>query len=278
MEKKMAEPAETTKTPWEFKDWYKEHGEELNESRRDRYNKDPAYREQVLEANRESRRKRRKEQLIERATEQETKKVKTGKLWKESVIDGQTFLTIGALASVLGRSKLGVRLLERDGIIPTTPHRNAQKERLYTPAQVLDIRESLAAKNRLVRKKTAGIPEFVQCRVKLSDGSVVICPLFRVGVMAKAVGRSPITLEQMERRGALPPTPLRLPPNRRVFSAEQIEAVKAAFDKRGGDLRSDPNKGALKTEILAAWKAAKIVGAKVLEVVHTDKKPNKTSK
>jgi DNA-binding transcriptional MerR regulator len=272
---KMAESSEAAKAPWKFTDWYKVNGGELNDSRRNRYSTDPAYREQVLEANRESRRKRRQAQLAERAIERETKQVKTGKLWKETVIDGQTYLTIGALASALGRSKLGIRLLERSGVIPTTPHRNAQKERLYTPAQVVEIQASMAAQNRLVRKKTAGVPEAVQCRVKLSDGTIVLCPLFRVGVLAKSVGRSPITLEQMERRGAIPATPLRLRPNRRVFTAEQIEAVKAAFDKRGGDLRADPSKGALKKEILAAWKALKITGARVLEVLPVDKKPSK---
>jgi DNA-binding transcriptional MerR regulator len=255
---------------WQFKTWYKEHGSELNADRRDRYKSDPEYKKQVLEANRESRRRRRASQLEVRAAERKVQKVKTGRQWKEveMEVDGKMvkFLTIGALASILGRSKLGVRGLEKKGIIETTPYRNPQHERLYTPEKVLEIRQTLAAKGMLERKKTTGIPEFVHCRVKLSDGSLVTCPLFRIGIMAKAVGRSTITLEQMERRKAIPSTPLRLPPNRRVFTAAQIEVVKNAFDRRGGDLRVDTDKTLLREEILAEWAELKLIGAKVVEV------------
>ena len=258
---------------WKFKDWYKEHGGELNSDRRDRYKSDPAYKKQVLEANRESRRRRRVIQLSERAAEYEAKKVKLGEEWKEveMEVDGKMvkFLTIGAVASILGRSKLGVRLLEKQGVIEATPHRNAQGERLYTPEKVLEIRQILA-KGKTIRKKTTNIPEFVHCRVKLSDGTLVECPLFRIGIMAKAVGRSTITLEQMERRKAIPSTPLRLHPNRRVFTAAQIEAVKDAFDRRVGDLRVDADKTLLREEILAEWGKLKLIGAEVLEVVASD--------
>ena len=256
---------------WKFKDWYKEHGGELNSDRRDRYKSDPAYKKQVLEANRESRRRRRILQLAERAAEYKVKKVKSGREWKEveMEVEGKMvkFLTIGAVASTLGRSKLGIRLLEKQGVIETTPYRNPQGERLYTPEKVLEIRQALAAKGKLIRQKTTSIPEFVHCRVKLSDGTLVECPLFRIGIMAKAVGRSTITLEQMERRKAIPSTPLRLHPNRRVFTAGQIEAVKDAFDRRVGDLRVDADKSLLREEILAEWAKLKLIGAEVLEVV-----------
>lgn len=255
---------------WKFTEWYKKHGKELNSDRRTRYASDPDYKKQVLEANRDSRRRRREQQLTERAAERGSQKVKPGRQWKETEmeVDGkmQKFLTIGAVAAILGRSKLGVRLLEKKGVIEATPYRNPQKERLYTPEKILEIRDELKSKKMLERKKTTGIPEAVQCLVKLSDGSMVECPLFRIGVMAKAVGRSTITLEQMERRKAIPPTPLRLPPNRRVFTAAQIEAVKKAFDRRGGDLRVDTDKSLLRQEILAEWGELKLVGAKILEV------------
>jgi len=260
---------------WQFKNWYKEHGKELNSDRRDRYKTDPAYKKQVLEANRESRKRRRAAQLLERAAEQKVKKVKTGRQWKEVVMDVDgvptQFLTIGAVAAILGRSKLGIRLLEKKGVIEATPHRNPQHERLYTPAKVLEIKKLLEAKGLFDRKKPTGIPEFVHCHVKLADGSLIDTPLFRIGIMAKAVGRSTITLEQMERRKAIPSTPLRLPPNRRVFTAAQIEVVKQAFDRRGGDLRVDTNKSLLREEILAEWSKLKLIGAKVLgPVVEAD--------
>lgn len=260
---------------WKFSEWYKENGANLNEQRRDRYKTDPAYRKQVLEANRESRRRAREKQLAERA---EAYKHQTGLVkqdpapkWKTVEKDGQTYLTIGALASVLKRSKLGVRQLEKKGHLPPTPYRNDAGERLYTPEMVLEARKHLEEKGMLEPRKTAKIPENFLCDIKLSDGSVVRCNVFRIAVLAQAIDRSPITLEQMERRKAIPSTTLRLPPNWRVFTAEQIQAVKRAFDRRNGDLRTDTDKKALREEILADWKGLKLVGAKVQQVVNMDK-------
>jgi len=271
---KKAQPDQKPESTWAFTKWYrtksedgKTHGEVLNDTRRDRYKTDPAYRAQVLEANRKSRRKHREEQLKSRSLERKATKTKLERRWKEVEIDGKKYITIGALASYLGRSRLSVRQLEEKGVIEPTPHRNPQGERLYTPEQVSKIHSVLASKKMLEPRKMTGVPEVVQCKVKLSDGTIDELPLFRIGIMAKVVGRSPITLEQMERRGAIPSTPLRLPPNRRVFTLEQIEAIKDAFDKRGGDLRSDPDKGALKDEILTAWKALNLLGAEVVGVI-----------
>lgn len=256
---------------WKFSEWYKTNGQKLNESRRDRYKTDPEYRKQVLDANRESRRRAREKQIQDKA---EAYKNTTGLVkadatpkWKTVEQDGKTYVTIGALASVLGRSKLGVRLLEKKGHLPPTPYRNEAGERLYTPEMVLQAREALAAKNMLEPRKTARIPENVLCDVKLSDGSTVRTHVFRIGILAQAIGRSPITLEQMERRKAIPSTTLRLPPNRRVFTAEQIQAVKKAFDRRSNDLRVDTDKKLLREEILTEWKELKLVGAKVMDVV-----------
>lgn len=270
---------------WTFKGWYKKNGAKLNSSRRDRYETDPAYKQQVLEANRASRQRKRAERQQERLAERNAKKKKVGEPWKEveMKVNGKLtkFLTIGALASVLGRSKLGVRLLEKQGVIPTTPYRNHQKERLYSPEFILEIRKTLAAKNRLVARKTPGIPESVLCQVKLSDGSIVECPLFRIGVLAKALGCSTVTLEQMGRRNVFPSTSLLLSANRRVFTADQIAVVKSAIDRRNGDLRTESNKNTLRDEILSEWAKLKLVGATVVgtpSVASKPKQPPESSK
>ena len=151
---------------WEFKNWYKEHGKELNASRRDRYTNDPEYKKQVLAANRESRKRRRQGQLKERTLERKAKQLKPKNQWKtiEKEVDGKVLklVTIGALASVLGRSKLGVRLLEKKKVIPPAAFHNEQNERLYTPEQVMEIRDLLESKGMLERKKTTGVPENVR--------------------------------------------------------------------------------------------------------------------
>lgn len=256
---------------WKFTDWYKQHGEQLNDSRRDRYKTDPAYRKQVLDANRASRQRRRTQQIAEKIEmynkRGDSLKDDPAPKWKQVEQDGQMYVTIGALAKVLNRSKLGVRQLEKKGHLPPTPFRNGAGERLYTPEMVLEAKKTLEASGKLEPRKTTRIPEKLRGHVRLADGSVVECDLFRIGLLAAAIGRSPITLEQMERRQAIPSTPLRIPPNRRVFTQEQIDTIKAAFDRRGGDLRVDTDKTLLRKEILKDWKDLKLNGAKVLKVL-----------
>ena len=263
---------------WEFKGWYKKHGKQLNDSRRERYKTDPEYRKQVLEANRASRSKRREETVKERSAQHFAIKTKVSRQYKEvdRVIDGKDvkLMTIGALAKALDRSKLGVRLLEKNGVIPKAPFRNEQGERLYPPEMIEEIKKLMKAQGRLDDQKTHTVPKCINCEVQLSDGVLATMPLFRVGALADAVGRSTITLEQMERRGVLPETPFRLPPNRRAYTELQIDAVRQAFEKRNGDLRGIPIKEIHK-EIHEAWVDAKVIGAKFLGVSPTTEgKPN----
>ena len=257
---------------WTFKGWYKKHGGQLNESRRDRYKSDPEYRNQVLEANRSSRAKRREELTKERAAERSAIKVKVSRQYKEvsSDIDGKDvkLMTIGALAKALHRSKLGVRLLEKKGVIPKAPVHNKQGERLYPPEMIEEIKKLMKAQGRFNDQQTHTVPMYINCELQLSDGVLATMPLFRVGALAEAVSRSTITLEQMERRGVLPETPFRLPPNRRAYTELQIKAVCQAFEKRNGDLRGVPIKE-IHDEIYKSWEDAKVIGAKFLGVSPT---------
>ncbi len=104
-----------------FKNWYSEHGETLNESRRDRYNTDDAYRERVLKMNRDSRERRRKEREEQRRTERESVKTKTRPIPFKTVgawvatEDGKEeesaqLFTIGVLAHTLGCSVQAIRI------------------------------------------------------------------------------------------------------------------------------------------------------------------------
>ena len=259
---------------WKFTDWYAEHGDQLNKKRRSRYDTDPEYKKKVLAANRVSRAKHREENLKERAEERAAIKAKAPRPWKEveRTIDGKAgvvLVTIGALAKAINRSKIGIRLLEKKGVIPKPTIRNKQGERLYTPEMVEKIRSILKSKGRLSGRKTHSIPESIQCRIRLSDGSILDTPLFRVGALARAVDRSTITLEQMERRGVLPETPFRLPPNRRAYTADQIKAVHDTFAGYAGNLRGVSVKD-VHAEIIKLWTDAKVVGAKFLEIISTD--------
>jgi hypothetical protein len=97
-------------------------------------------------------------------------------------------------------------------------------------------------------------PKVFPREVKKDDGSVEEMALVRVGVLAKAVGRTVITVDQMEKRGVLPATPLRASSRKyRLYTVEMITAVKKALDKRGENIRGDDWEG-FHDEVLAAWK------------------------
>lgn len=254
---------------WEFKSWYKKHGESLNDKRRKRYEEDEEYRDRVLKQNRESRRRKQKELDKEKIEERQNKKVRTSKVWREVEHDidesnqSVKLVTVGALAKVLNRSKVGIRVLEKQGVIPPTPYRSKKGERLYTPEQIIEIRALLEKQGRLNvdRKKPRS---FLMANVQLSDGSEIETPLLKIGDMAKAVGKATVTLEQMERKGVIPKTPLRLPPNRRAYTPNQIVAVKEALDRWGQTIREQASKDAIYEEILESWSADNLVGAVVL--------------
>jgi len=261
---------------FDFKAWYDENGEELNKSRRDRYHSDPEYKARVLKGNRERRRKAREEKSQEQAKEREAKKVRiaeqpyrvveaTIKTKKGTV--KETLFTIGALARVLGCSVQAVRLWERRGVLPETPLRNTKGDRLYTADQVEQIRELMIKQGRLQpqRSRRKYTPRDYTWEVKRADGKVVKMKLFRIGVLATAIDRTVMTVEQMESRGALPPTPFRATKTRyRLYSLPMIEAVKTALDKHGDDMRGDDWQAFFK-DVHKRWKALGVIGAELVK-------------
>jgi len=252
-----------------FRDWYAENGKRLNKKRRRRYQDDPEYRERVLEMNRVSRERRRKEQETKRRKERSASKVKTRPLPFKTVravvetADGkegeEQLFTIGALARTVGCSVQAIRLWEKQGVLPPTEIRNEKGDRLYTAQQVEMIYELMKQQGRLnekqankPRKRDEPRPFFRD--VDFGGGQVEEIPLFRIGVLAQAIGRTVLTVEQMESRGALPETPFRAASTRyRLYTGEMIEAVAKAMDARGGTIRGKARWQAFHDEILDAW-------------------------
>jgi DNA-binding transcriptional MerR regulator len=260
-----------------FKNWYAEHGGRLNKDRRKRYRDDPDYRKRVLAMNRTSRERRRKEQAEQRRAEREASKLKPRPLPFKTVEatvtteDGEEvqakLFTIGALARTVGCSVQAIRLWEKQGVLPPTELRNSKGDRLYTAQQVEMIYELMKQQGRLneaegnePRKREK--PKPFMRDVRFPNGRVENLPLFRIGVLAQAIGRTVLTVEQMEQRGALPPTPFRAASTRyRLYTGEMIEAVAQAMDARGGSIRGKERWRSFHDDILKEWKSLGVMGA-----------------
>jgi DNA-binding transcriptional MerR regulator len=287
-----------------FQEWYRDNGGELNKSRRERYRTDPEYREKVLEQNREARKRRRKAALKERKKRQEASTVRTSQPWKSINVElkdenGNPVVTrmfsIGAVAGALDCSVQALRLWEKKKIIPETPYRYSKGDRLYTVEQIETYREILTQQGRIGadRTRTRVLPyverwvvfpgerrtgkrvdaselsslDEATTEAILKDGRLARkVRLFRIGTLAKAVGRTVVTLEQLEQRGAFPETPFRASEvGYRLYTMKMMEAVKKAFKDRDGDIRGEEAWQEFHDEVYAAWKALNVLGAKILD-------------
>jgi DNA-binding transcriptional MerR regulator len=263
-----------------FKEWYGKNGDKLNKTRKSRYHTDPEYREKVLEQNREARKRRRQEALEEKRKEHGARQLRTTNNWKTVEVqtpDGESaqLYTIGAAAKIIGCSVQALRLWERRRIIPPTEMRYSKGDRLYTLEQIDTIKLILQQQGRLNENRVRPRPlQSVRRRIQLSNSKVREVDLFRIGVLATRVGRTVVTLEQLEQRGVLPATPFRVSDlGYRLYTPEMMDAVKEAFDRRVGEVRGDEEWQKFHDEILEAWKAQGVIGATTLDV-----KPKKKSK
>lgn len=285
-----------------FQEWYRDNGDELNKSRRERYHTDPEYREKVLEQNREARKRRRDEALKEKRKRRTASTARASQSWKAINIELEDesgnkvmtkMFTIGAVAKALDCSVQALRLWEKKGIIPEAAFRYSKGDRLYTKDQIEMYREILLAQGRIGKDKPKTRPlPFVERWVHfkgesrrgkrigvddlktldeseaiLEDGDVARkVKLFRIGVLAKAVGRTVVTLEQLEQRGAFPETPFRASEvGYRLYTLKMMEAVKKAFEDRDGEIRGEEAWQSFHDEVYAAWDALNVLEAQILD-------------
>lgn len=261
-----------TASGFNFKEWYETHGETLNKRRRKRYDDDPEYRTRVLEMNRRSRERRRKEKEAELAVEREAKKLRQRlSPWKTVEVGGNQLRTIGALAAALGVSVQAVRLWEKQKILPPAPMRNRKGDRLYPPDYLDLAREILVKQGRLDAEKLAQLKETPETKAFLATvqhkGKKFDLVLFRIGMLARALQRTVVTMEQMEQRGALPETPFRATTTGyRLYSREMIEDVRKAMDARGGTIRGEDRWLDFHQEVEKAWTKLGVFGMKLLKL------------
>lgn len=252
----------------------------MNERRRDRYATDKAYRETVLERNSESRRKHRRQLIEENRAKAAAKKLKTDGSWKVHTfiekIDGRdvevTYFTIGALAKILGKGISTIRVWEKQGVFPETPHRSPKGDRLYTLEQVQAIRNNLRKEGRVESaaklKKNSNVPEPVIRKVQYDNGTVREVKLYQIGTLSAIVGKTVVWLKMLEKKGRLPKTPIvKSSLNHRLYTVEMIDVVRAAFESHGIHLRgNDLEWKAFRETILDGWEQLGVEHAQVVEV------------
>lgn len=257
--------------PSVFQQWYAKNADRLNARRRRRYKKDVDYRQNILDTNkafREQKRETRQKELIKRV--RAVRMMPTESAWKTVDVEVNGVVTpmytIGALARAIQRGISTVRVWEKEGVLPATPHRSPKGDRLYTVGAVEEIRKLLKRDGRIEQTpklSTKRPPDVVVKKVRMTDGAVRKVELYKVGALARAVGRTVVSIEQMEKVGRLPKTTLRASSLAyRLYSMKMIESVKEAFDRNGGRLRGNDWPEFCDT-VTKAWKDQKMLGATV---------------
>lgn len=187
------------------------------------------------------------------------------KKWRvyEIEVEGvkRSCLTIGAVAHAISRSIHTVRVWEREGLLPKTPYRTSNGQRLYTIDQMQELRDKAKRdpryQQRMHRRMRA---TEVSCRVRWADGREETIVLYRVRILAREIKRTVQTIRLMEKRNGLPVTPFRSGTHR-LYTLEMIEAVKnACVGRKFGSNWSD-----IYLQVLLAWQEQGVLGAEVLE-------------
>lgn len=135
-----------------YDEYYDDNAEEIAKKRKERYESDPVYRQKVLDRSR----KHREEQ---RAVRPQARIPRYAKSKKRKIGDGTEIdlFTVGLFAFGIGRSVQCVNHWEGQGILPTTPYRQATKGgngkerhfRYFTRCMAEAVREVVGDKWRL---------------------------------------------------------------------------------------------------------------------------------
>lgn len=259
---------------------YSKRGQELEALRQKRLAEDPAYRDQVSGQADRSKRAEREAALKEKAAQAASRKLSAASGWHTETIEilhnGEpvqaTCFSIGALASSLGIGISTARVWEKKGLLPETPYRSSRNDRLYTLDMVEGMRKQLARDGRIgpkSRKSRRDWSSPIVHKALFADGSTKMLQLYRLNVLASVLQKSVVWLKILEKAERIPRTPFALSSLQyRLYTAEMIEAVKAAFDthkfmfRGGGDER---HWRVLYDTIDIKWDALGITGARLLE-------------
>lgn len=244
--------------PGYFERYYEENRDKINKKRKRKYHGDPEYRENVLQASRDYRSRKRKENsegVLDRP-------VGLRRLQRfQSVVDrrvgdGNTIklMSVGAFAQLLGRSIQSVNHWEKDGVLPCTPYRDSRGFRYYTLGMMEIVKRWVKGRKRLfpvdpkmfanIQRgwEALGVPLAANIhphkdhryddalaktvvltrRVMVGDGSMI--RLFPAKSLAIFLGSTINAVRKWEREGMLPRTPYQ-DGGETYYTWEMMEAV-----------------------------------------------------
>lgn len=130
--------------PGYFEEYYRENKDKVNAERRRKYQADPGYRERVLRASRDYRKRQRDDEDRVRLPRYQTP------VSRETGDGGLLQLfSVGAFAAFLGRSVQAINHWEKAAVLPPTPYRDERGFRYYTHEMMEVVREAVGSKRRL---------------------------------------------------------------------------------------------------------------------------------
>lgn len=262
-----------------YKNWYQDNGQTLNQERRKKYQEDPVYKQKVLDLNRKSRRKRKEAGAGELKKEKDATKIKIGgRAWKTIIVDipgsdgvpvPTPVFSISALAHVLGKSVQLVRIWEKQKKHQAEPAYISPKgDRFYTQETLETLHRIMvqSGKSKAITIRARSKNRAFEKVIVYPDGTSKKTPLFRVGALADLCDRTVVTMQLQESKGRLPDTPFRFSKTQyRLYTLPMMEAVRDALDRRGGGVRGDEAWRIFHDEVLEAWRALGVIGAKLAE-------------
>lgn len=132
--------------PGYFDKYYEENKDKVNDTRRKKYANDEAYRDRVLQASRDYRKRQRDDgDRVRLPRYQKPVLMETG--------DGGTvqLFSVGAFASFLSRSVQAINHWEKatPQILPSTPYKDTRGFRYYTREMMEVVRDAVGSKRRL---------------------------------------------------------------------------------------------------------------------------------
>ena len=133
---------------WLYEDWYREHKAEISATRKRKYKKNKAYRDEAKKRARDYYNRNKK---VMRPVDR----------FRVRDADGKNYVTIGRVARAIGRVVDVVRSYHRRGVLPDTGFVDTRGWRLYTNGQLLLLMRAFKMFDRKELKSLGEVGEYL---------------------------------------------------------------------------------------------------------------------